>query len=776
MSPLSWEARSTVGRRAVSSRAQPSQSPEDTLLIALARADIQRAHGANESPYDEMSRLMSSRLDWETVMQRARHHGLVALLHRHLRQPALKEFVPADVRLRLRGAVVSLTGRYMWARAELERILTAVNNQGCEPILLRGFSLAETAYEDPALRPFGDIDLLVRESEWSAFWHTLIKEGLEPTGHDEPVLPTRLIPEDMLDHCLSFRNDAGLLVEAKLDPLELGLRMRSLEELWERSSVFRVGSGVARQLDFCDGLLALCVHLNRHGYNRLIWFLDIAHLVRARGGELNWAALAESASAENVRPSVFCGLSLLNTLLGDVVPDEILSRLRPSRLKLAVWRSMWPLKDVLAFRGGHEKGLVFYKSLRSKWLVPNLLLTGRVGKKAGYFLRKAVPPKAFLRERYGDEKPQPFAVLFAKRYATVCRLRRSSVSSPQVTPVSKEDPERLSLDTDGRTFEGGDGVARTFRVGWEEGRQVRASVVIVTYEHPRSELLSSTLSGLRNQSCHNFEVVIVCNGPVVAVTPENLTGYGYPISVVKLTKNRGPGVARNHGADQCVSEIVCFLDDDAIPNSDFVEQHVAAYSCQETVAVRGRVEALNPGNYLNDIAGVHDLGDVARPSLISHEANMSVRKSAFRSVGGFDAELYGHEGLELTYRLLGAGASRQGIMYCPDAVVRHDFAHGMRDLVKMSFRSGRNLRRLADTKPGFLQLVGSYDPARERLSVRRCFSAFKLNGIARRVRNRAASTIGSWVGSAGWHFEQFLSLPWYMTRRDRAALLREVDR
>jgi glycosyltransferase involved in cell wall biosynthesis len=84
------------------------------------------------------------------------------------------------------------------------------------------------------------------------------------------------------------------------------------------------------------------------------------------------------------------------------------------------------------------------------------------------------------------------------------------------------------------------------------------SVVIPTYN--RLSLLQRTLASVRRQSHADFEMIVVDDGSTDA-TREWLASNGGSLRVVEES-NRGPGAARNIGAQEAQGEYIAFLDSD----------------------------------------------------------------------------------------------------------------------------------------------------------------------------------------------------------------------
>jgi GT2 family glycosyltransferase len=253
---------------------------------------------------------------------------------------------------------------------------------------------------------------------------------------------------------------------------------------------------------------------------------------------------------------------------------------------------------------------------------------------------------------------------------------------------------------------------------YEPALSVAESVVIVTYQTPEEEL-DRLLTALDEQTVDDFEVIVVDNGNEWAVDGlvsqfEHVTAY------VKLRRNCGVTTARNLGAHLAGSSLVVFIDDDGVPEPDFVAAHRRAHR-DNVVGVRGRVVPIDDTVY-NRRQSWYDLGDEPMPYYLNVEGNCSFDRQAFLSVGGFAEDLHGragHEGIELTYRLVTeAGYTRDQFIYDPNPVLHHNVASGVIPYIMKRVTRGHNRDRIREWHPELSEFLKYYpDPsALNRLS------------------------------------------------------------
>ncbi|XYJ11337.1 glycosyltransferase [Telluria sp. B2] len=210
------------------------------------------------------------------------------------------------------------------------------------------------------------------------------------------------------------------------------------------------------------------------------------------------------------------------------------------------------------------------------------------------------------------------------------------------------------------------------------------SIVINTLN--RATLLAKTLDSLRWLKYRGAFEVIVVNGPSTDHSQEVIESWLPAIRVARC-EVANLSVSRNIGICMARGDIVAFIDDDAIPEPEWLEQLARAYDHPSVGAAGGLVFDQTGYSYQYEYSTATRLANanwrLMRPA--DHLAypgafefpylqgtNTSFRRNALLEVGGFDEEIeYYLDETELCCRLADAGYL---IRQLSNAYVHHKFA------------------------------------------------------------------------------------------------------
>lgn len=204
---------------------------------------------------------------------------------------------------------------------------------------------------------------------------------------------------------------------------------------------------------------------------------------------------------------------------------------------------------------------------------------------------------------------------------------------------------------------------------------MKLSVIVPT--HNRPEKLAQTLACLSNQTLGSadYEIVVVDDGSFPPVTlPLNVDG---PSCICVRLEGRERSAARNQGAAVARGELLVFVDDDMSVGPDFLAAHMRAHCEWPGVLTVGAV-------YLTDAALATAFGcfrqkleqrglplsrDLTSMRNFCTAQNMSISRSGFRELGGFDEAIVSSEDQDLALRHTALGGQ---IAFLPEAEAIHN--------------------------------------------------------------------------------------------------------
>lgn len=303
----------------------PGLTPEQQVLCLGARTVV------DEDADAALRRLLAGPIDWERLWALGSIHEAIPLLERNL--PIRSGgTMPPDWLSRARRRRHATLRRNGILGDALERILRSLIDAGIEAIPIKGIVLAETLYDDLALRPAADVDILVRPADLPTA--RAILGGLGYVQNADPPF-TDLVHEFHDSPYYLGTGPDQVCLELHRGLWATRFYRLGVEGLWERSVPAVVAGVDVRVLSPEDTLLHLAIHRSRSPL-RLRWVCDVAELVRRHGETLDWEGLLVRARAAGAETSLYVILGLAGNLLGAPSPPAVLARLRPGAVKRAV--------------------------------------------------------------------------------------------------------------------------------------------------------------------------------------------------------------------------------------------------------------------------------------------------------------------------------------------------------------------------------------------------------------------------------------------------------
>ena len=230
---------------------------------------------------------------------------------------------------------------------------------------------------------------------------------------------------------------------------------------------------------------------------------------------------------------------------------------------------------------------------------------------------------------------------------------------------------------------------------------LRASVIIPTRNG--GARIPGLLAALQlQQASRPWEIIVVEDGSHTVAAPLRAT----PEVRVLRQAHRGPGAARNLGAGVAAGEFLVFVDDDCLPQPDWLEEMLSPFADERVVAVKGAYTTVQDGLVPLFVQAEYEekYGRLARKPYINFVDGYSAafRRSVFVATGGFDESfpLASVEDREFSLRL---SRGRGLMVFNPRAVVSHRHVASFAGYAAKKFKYGRwGVRILRDMPAEFI--------------------------------------------------------------------------
>jgi glucosyl-dolichyl phosphate glucuronosyltransferase len=312
------------------------------------------------------------------------------------------------------------------------------------------------------------------------------------------------------------------------------------------------------------------------------------------------------------------------------------------------------------------------------------------------------------------------------------------------------------------------------------------SVVIPCHSEERWTCLMEAITSARTQRLVPAQVVVV-----VDHNPRLYDRIRRELPDVTVLENRyAKGVSgnRNTGAFHTTTELIAFLDDDAVADPEWLGRLIAPFADPDVVGTGGRISprwlrarpTWFPDEFLWAVGGSYTgMPTTTAPIRNVWSASMAVRRERFLAVGGFrtgfgkDGNVNRPEDTELCLRMSRGGGRW---MYVPGASIRHRVpasASTFGFFLRRCYAEGRGKVQMAGLADGTDSLGSERDYLRRTLPralVRELGDAGRGRGMVHALRAGAvvAGVAAAGVGAA---VEMVAA-----ARTQRRALVAEVAR
>ncbi len=326
-------------------------NPDAERLIALLSG-----RAAAAETFDET--------DWQHIVELAQKQNVAPMLCARLKERGITP-TPAAAQ-QLRDIYLASVARNTWLLYEVGNIFRALRAADIPVIPLKGACLAEAVYGNLAMRPMGDVDLLVKPADLAKALAVLRTLGYA-AAHPFEIESVRHLSQHMPP--LSKRGGVTLELHWTIVNPRNNVHFddNDLGQVWSRATSVKIDGVPVLMLSPMDLLLHLCLHASvQHRFDGigLRGFWDMALVIHRYGHEIDWEHFTRRVNQWGMANGVYLALQLTEEWTGIVIPAPVMRSLLPATLDEAtsgwvrhkIWNETSPaVKSNVARIAGKER-------------------------------------------------------------------------------------------------------------------------------------------------------------------------------------------------------------------------------------------------------------------------------------------------------------------------------------------------------------------------------------------------------------------------------------
>jgi hypothetical protein len=284
----------------------PMQPIEYEILIAASHIN------PDEDQLAHLRKLLARDYDQDRLIQLAKYEGMTGLLYKSLKKAGILGFFGHQQMQQLQSFYYRTIQCNLQIVHDLKEILRRSNEKEVQVVLLQGVALLEKIYEDIGLRPLTDIDLWVLPEKRGVFDALMAQLGFQRDRLYPNTFKKGKTIVDINSHILwadRIRSRRHLLA-------------KSQHTLYDSIEILNFDGEPAGWLDGLDQVLYLSLHAFKHRASRLIWLVDLKHLITGWQAS-NWQALFDRAGEWGQVSIVYDMLYLMRHLFELKLPPDV---------------------------------------------------------------------------------------------------------------------------------------------------------------------------------------------------------------------------------------------------------------------------------------------------------------------------------------------------------------------------------------------------------------------------------------------------------------------
>jgi hypothetical protein len=260
---------------------------------------------------------------WDSLILESLRYDVAPLLYSRVKKfNGTVTIIPDAILQKLQKIHFSSAVKNVLLYDGLSEVCSALASEDIEVAILKGAHLAGIVYDDVALRPMTDLDILVKQKDLFKVERILLRMGYGPSGR--PGIEEQCAKHH---HLIPFTKQGKPPIEVHWTICPVGSPFRiDMNDIWGRAKKTTLAGATVFLLSPEDLLMHMCLHISfNHKFNcfTIKNMCDISEIITRYGNDIDWERLVSIAGNSGITRYIYVALSLTETLLGVEMPSGI---------------------------------------------------------------------------------------------------------------------------------------------------------------------------------------------------------------------------------------------------------------------------------------------------------------------------------------------------------------------------------------------------------------------------------------------------------------------
>jgi hypothetical protein len=288
-------------------------SLEYQVVCSLARVDL------NDAAKARLLSILTKPLHWQRIEKIASNHGVGGLLYQNLLSFRHEHELRSVDLSHLENIYYGNIAKALMTEHALCSLLKVFNNERIPLLIYKGIELVERVYRNPGLRGFADVDFMVPGKDIFR-----VQEILRALGYLNPPNHPDLFSNGTVDIDLHTEPFGCSRIEARR--FAFGFDSATL---WEHALRQNFLGYSVHNFSLEHELLVLTAHIVKHSFQKIIWFVDVAELIRHYKTNIDWELCVDKILRSGLQQPFNTILQWANKHADVAIPAHVQPEVQP---------------------------------------------------------------------------------------------------------------------------------------------------------------------------------------------------------------------------------------------------------------------------------------------------------------------------------------------------------------------------------------------------------------------------------------------------------------